>query len=167
MAGRVALLVSLWLLAWGDLTVANAVSGVLVAGALLVAFPPGGRTGGGLRFSAGGVLRLAGYLHVQLLISNLVMTRNILRRRPDIRPGVIAHRLTQPSEEVVTMMTSIIALSPGTMTVDVAPDSSMIYVHFFALRDVDKARASLTHLEDLAMHAISGARLPDRRKSTS
>jgi multicomponent Na+:H+ antiporter subunit E len=165
--GRVALLVALWLLAWGDLTVANAASGVLVAGALLVAFPPGRRAGTGLRFSVGGFLRLAGYLHVQLLISNFVMTRQILRRRPDVRPGVIAHRLAQPSEEIVTMMTSIIALSPGTMTVEVEPDSSVIYVHFFALRDVDKARASLAHLEDLAMHAISGARLPDRRKSTS
>jgi multicomponent Na+:H+ antiporter subunit E len=166
-AGRVALLVALWLLAWGDLTVANTASGILVAGALLIAFPPERRTGNGLRFSVGGFLRLAVYLHVQLLISNLVMTREILRRRPDVRPGVIAHRLAQPSEEIVTMMTSIIALSPGTMTVEVEPDSSVIYVHFFALRDVDKARASLSHLEDLATHAISGARLPDRRRSTS
>lgn len=165
--GRIALLVALWLLAWGDLTVANAASGILVAGALLVAFPPGRRAGTGLRVSIGGFLRLAVYLHVQLLISNLVMTRQILRRRPDVRPGVIAHRLARPSEEIVTMMTSIIALSPGTMTVEVEPDSSVIYVHFFALRDVGKARASLAHLEDLAMHAISGARLPDRRRSTS
>ena len=41
------------------------------------------------------------------------MTREILRRRPTVRPGVIAHRLQWPSDYVVTLMTSIIALSPG------------------------------------------------------
>ena len=156
-AGRVALLVALWLLAWGDLSVPNVLSGVLVAGGLLVAFPPGRRAGGSLRFSAGGFVRLTVYLHVQLAISNVVMARQILRRRPDVRPGVLAHRLRQPSEEVVTLMSSIIALSPGTMTVDVDRDSSTIYVHFFKLGDVAEARASLAHLEDLAVHAISRA----------
>lgn len=153
--GRIAMLVGLWLLAWGQVTVANLVSGVAVACVLLVAFPPARRAGGGLRFSPAGAVRLLVYLHVQLLISNLVMASQILRRRPQSRPGVLAHRLRQPSEEVVTLMSSVIALSPGTMTVDVDSDSTTIYVHFFMLNDVDEARASLARLEDMAVHVIA------------
>ncbi len=153
--GRIALLVGLWLLAWGEVSLANLVSGVAVAAALLVAFPPGPRASGGLRFSAIGAGRLAVYVLVQLVISNVVMARQILRRRPDAGPGVLAHRLRQPSEEVVTVMTSVIALSPGTMTVDVSLDSTTIYVHFFRLEDVEAARASLARLENLAVHAIA------------
>lgn len=156
--GRVALLVGLWLLAWGEVSLANVVSGVAVAIVLLVAFPPALRTTGGLRFSAIGAVRLAVYVVVQLAQSNIVMAREILRRRPDTRPGVLAHRLARPSEEVVTVMSSVIALSPGTMTVDVDPDSRVIYVHFFLLRDVEAARASLTRLEELAVHAIADRR---------
>ena len=37
--------------------------------------------------------RLAGYVAVQLVTSNVVMTREILRRRLDVQPGVLAHRL--------------------------------------------------------------------------
>lgn len=154
--GRVALLVALWLLAWGEASVANIVSGVAVAAALLVAFPPGPRATGGLRFSAMGAGRLAVYVLRQLVISNVVMARQILRRRPDVRPGVLAHRLGQPSEEVVTVMTSVIALSPGTMTVDVDAESRVVYVHFFFLRDLDAARAALIRLEDLAVRAVAG-----------
>ena len=153
--GRVALLVGLWLLAWGELSLGNVVSGVAVAGALLVAFPPGPRASGRLRFSAIAAGRLAVYVLVQLVNSNVVMARQILRRRPEARPGVLAHRLGQPSEQVVTVMTSVIALSPGTMTVDVDAESRIIYVHFFLLRDLEAARASLRRLEDIAVQTIT------------
>jgi multicomponent Na+:H+ antiporter subunit E len=141
--GRVTLLVALWLLAWGEITLANVLSGTAVAAALLAAFPPDRRTHGRLRISALGVA------------SNVVMTRQILRRTPSLHPGVLAHRLHQPSEEVATVMTSVIALSPGTMTVDLDRDSSTIYVHFFRLTDVEAARASLDRLERLAVKAIA------------
>ena len=51
-------------------------------------------------------------------------------------------------------MTSVIALSPGTMTVDVDRESTTIYVHFFRLRDLAAARASLARLERLVVDAI-------------
>lgn len=156
--GRIAMLVGLWLLAWGEVSLANVVSGVAVAGGLLVAFPPGRRTSGGLGLSAAGAGRLAVYVLVQLVNSNVVMAGQILRPRPDIRPGVLSHRLRRPSEEIVTVMTSVIALSPGTMTVDVDADSTTIYVHFFLLRDIEDARTSLRRLEDLAERAITGSK---------
>jgi multicomponent Na+:H+ antiporter subunit E len=152
--GRVVLLMVLWLLAWGEVTVANVASGLAVASVLLIAFPPGTRATPRLRSDAGGAARLAGFVLLQLVTSNVVMTRAILRPRPAIRTGVLAHRLHQPSEHVVTVMTSVIALSPGTMLVDVDAESSTIYVHFLFLRDVDAARASLARLERLASEAI-------------
>jgi multicomponent Na+:H+ antiporter subunit E len=158
--GRVALLVALWLLAWGDLSLANLLSGAAVAGGVLVAFPPGPRPPGRLRARPGGVARLAGHVASQLVISNVLMARQILSRRPEARPGVVAHRLRQPSEEVVTVMTSVIALSPGTMTVDVDSTSHTIYVHFFRLSDIAAAHAALDHLEQLVVSAIAATSGP-------
>ena len=152
--GRLALLVVLWLLAWGEVSLANVLSGIAVAGALLVAFPLSAPTGDRARVDARGVARLAGYVAVQLVASNLVMARTILRRTPTAASGVVAHTLRQPSEVVVTVMTSIIALSPGTMTVDVDDDATTIHVHFFSLEDLDVARLVLARLEDLVTAAI-------------
>jgi multicomponent Na+:H+ antiporter subunit E len=154
LAARIALLVGLWLLAWGELSVGNVVSGVAVATAVLVAFPPAARAGSDFHLRIRGVVTLAGYVAAQLLVSNALMARQLLRRQPDEQQGVLAHRLQHPSEEVVTVMTSIIALSPGTMTVDVDATSSTIYVHFFRLHDVAAARRQLARLERLVRNAV-------------
>ena len=159
-ARRVVLLVVLWLLAWGDFSVANLVSGVVVAVALLLSCPSAPRTSDSTRLDVLGALRLGAYVVTQLVLSNLVMTRAILLYRSAAQPGVLAHVLHQPSEEVVTVMTSIIALSPGTMTVDVDRASSTIYVHFFRLTDIDAARSALDRLERLVVGAISAVPAP-------
>jgi len=151
---RLALVVVLWLLAWGEVSPANVVSGIAVGAALFVVFPLADDEGERGRISAAGVARLLGYILVQLVLSNLVMARSIVRRRPAWHPGVVAHRLDQPSELTATMMTSIIALSPGTMTVDVDDDASSIQVHFFDLLDVEAARLSLARLEQLVTSAV-------------
>ncbi|HWJ64342.1 MAG TPA: Na+/H+ antiporter subunit E [Acidimicrobiales bacterium] len=149
-----AALVVLWLLAWGDVSVANVVSGIVVSSAVLVFFPLG--PPGDLRFHPVGAARLVGYVAVQLVVSNVAMVRQIVRPRPAFAPGVIAHHLQQPSEGVLTAMTSVISLSPGTMTVDTTPDASTIYVHFLVLDDIEVARQGLRHLEELVVHALGG-----------
>jgi multicomponent Na+:H+ antiporter subunit E len=158
--GRVVLLVGLWLLAWGDVSLANVVSGLAVAVALLAAFPPAGRstTGPALRLRPWGALRLLVHVGTQLVTANVVMAREIVRPRPTLQPGVLEHRLQEPSEEIVTIMTSVIALSPGTMTVDVDEASSTIAVHFLFLRDVAESRAVLDHLEHLVRAAVTPGR---------
>ena len=153
-AVRVALLMGLWLLAWGEATVANVVSGAAVAAVLLVAFPAVSPASSRVAWHLPSIAKLGGYILVQLVSSNLWMARELLRRRPTVRPGVLSYRLQAPSEHVVTVMTGVIALSPGTMTVDVAPDSSEIAVHFLFLHDVDAARAGLARLEQLVASAL-------------
>jgi multicomponent Na+:H+ antiporter subunit E len=164
------MLVGLWLLAWGEISLANVMSGIAVAVALLIVFPLPPRTSR-VHIRPLGVARLAGFVMIQLVASNVVMTRQILGRRNGGEPGVLAHRLQQPSVGVITLMSSIIALSPGTMTVDVDTAASTIYVHFFRLDDVDAARGSLARLEHLIVDALADhdiqAPNPSASKETS
>jgi multicomponent Na+:H+ antiporter subunit E len=162
--GRFALLVALWLLAWGEVSLANIISGSAVVAVLLVTFPPPQQATGGIHVDLVATARLGAHVLHQLVLSNLVMASEVLRRVPRAQPGVLAHRLRRPSEEIVTLMTSIIALSPGTMTADVDRTSSTIYVHFFRLTDIAAARAELLRLEELAVAAIAG---PDDRGTTT
>lgn len=169
LAGRVAFLVVLWLLAWGDISLANVVSGIAVSAVLLVAFPVREQSRSRVRLHPYGVVRLFGYVLVQLVISNVVMAREILRRRVASDQGVIRHHVEQPSEEVVAVMTTIISLSPGTMTVDVDMDTSTIAVHFFRLRDPAAAHAEIERLERLVGRSITtrAPRSPEPALATS
>jgi multicomponent Na+:H+ antiporter subunit E len=157
---RVAMLVVLWLLAWGEASVANVVSGVFVAAALLIAFPPERHARSGLRLRPLGVIRLVLYVMRQLVASNLLVAREILSRRSRVRTGVLAYRARHPSDEVLALEANVIALSPGTMTVEATRDPAVIYVHFLLLEDVDKARRGLARLEDVVAGALGSTATP-------
>jgi multisubunit Na+/H+ antiporter MnhE subunit len=154
------LLVILWMLAWGELSAANLVSGIVVTGVLLIAFPQHRRNASTRRIDLAGSVRLVASVVVQVLTANIEMTRRILGRRTTSHPAVVAHRFQLPSEEVATVMSSIIALSPGTMTVDLAEDSSVIDVHFFDVTDPDVARADLDRLECRVIDAVPPRAVP-------
>jgi multicomponent Na+:H+ antiporter subunit E len=154
-AGRVAVLVAVWLLAWGEVSVANILSGVVVAVGLLVAFPAYRGTSRH-RISPLGAVRLVLYVLGQLVPSNVLVAQQVVSRRSRIRTGVLAYDLEHPSDEVVSLMAHVIALTPGTMTVEATRDPWVLYVHFLLLDDVDEARRTVARLERLAVSALGG-----------
>ncbi|HUR23689.1 MAG TPA: Na+/H+ antiporter subunit E [Acidimicrobiales bacterium] len=157
-ARRAALLVCFWLLAWGHVSVANVASGIVVAAALLVAFPPHRPAVSGPTISPVGTARLVVYVLGQLVPSNVLVTREILCRRTRIRTGVLAYPLQQPSDAVLSLMAHVIALTPGTMTVEATSDPPVLYIHFLLLDDLAEARRTVARLERLAVAALGRPR---------
>lgn len=153
-ARRATLLIVFWLLAWGEVSAANVASGIVVAAGLLVAFPPHRRAVSGPSISPLGATRLVLYVLGQLVPSNVLVTREILSRRTRMRTGVLAYPLEQRSDAVLSLMAHVIALTPGTMTVEATSDPPVLYVHFLLLDDVAEARRGLARLERLAVAAL-------------
>lgn len=65
-------------------------------------------------------------------VAIIVMTPNI---RAALRPGIIAFPLTVKSDFEITLLANMITLTPGTLSVDVAEDRSVLYVHALQLDD--------------------------------
>ena len=153
-ARRATLLVSFWLLAWGQVSVANLASGIVVAAGLLVAFPPHRPAVSGRSISPVGAAKLVLYVLSQLVPANVLVTREILGRRSRIRTGVLAYPVQQPSDAVLSLMSHVIALTPGTMAVEATSDPPVLYIHFLLLDDLEEARRTVAHLERLAVAAL-------------
>lgn len=160
---RVALLVLLWLLAWGEASFANVVSGLLLAVLLLVAFPPHRISESHWRLDPLAATRLVLYVLRQLVTSNVLVAREIVTPGSSVRQGVLAYRVQHPSDEVITLMANVIALTPGTMTVEATTDPAILYVHFLMFADVDAARAGIARLERLAVAALGNPTPPPGR----
>lgn len=96
------------------------------------------------------------YVLGQLVTSNLLVARVILSRRSRIRTGVLAYPVQDASDEVLTLIANVIALTPGSMTVDATRDPSVLHVHFLLLDDPEGARRSIARLERLAVRALGG-----------
>jgi multicomponent Na+:H+ antiporter subunit E len=154
---RMVLLVVVWVLAWGEITVVNVVVGTVLAAALLATFPPRGVGLSRSRIRPLAIARLVGYLLQQLVVSNVLVAREILSRRSSIHTGVIVHELHGSSEWVLTLVANAIALTPGTMTVDATVDPSTLHVHFLLLDDIDKAHRSIDRLTTLVNAAAGPA----------
>lgn len=155
---RIIWLLAFWLLAWGEISIANIVSGLALGTALLVAFPPRRRAPHVNRVSPWGALRLGVYIFGQLVTSNLLVAREILSRRSRMRTGVLAYPLEHPTDEVLTLIANVIALTPGSMTVEATRDPAVIYVHFLLLDDLDDARRTIARIERLVVAALGGPR---------
>jgi multicomponent Na+:H+ antiporter subunit E len=150
---RVAALLVLWLLAWGDISTANVLSGAAFGSVLVIAFPPRRRSAVH-RLRPLGIVRLVLYVIGQLVVSNLIVARVILSRRSEVRTGVLAYHVQDASDQVLTLISNVIALTPGTMTVEVIREPPTIYVHFLLLDDPDSARDDIARLERLVVAAL-------------
>jgi multicomponent Na+:H+ antiporter subunit E len=155
-------LLGLWLLAWGNVSVANVVSGIVLIAVLMLAFPSGRHRGARVRVHPIPLIRLVAFVLGQLAVSNVLVAREIVSRRSRIRTGVVGYRVRQPSDLTLTLMANIVALAPGTMTVDVTDAPPMLYVHFLLLSDVNAARRTMERLETLVVAAVEAQPLSTR-----
>ena len=152
-----AVLVIIWTLLWGRASPANFISGALVAALLLVAFPVG-RDIVAVRHRLRPVAaaRLAVFFLTDLLRSTLATAVDVVRPRSRVRTGIVACPLRVDNDGLVTFLANLIAVSPGTMPIEVAYRPHVIYVH--SLRGVDpgEVRAFVARLEELSVMALGG-----------
>jgi len=155
-----AAIVVMWVLAWGSLTFANVLGGLVVA-AVLVVVTPGGLGRGRSRppFRPRPIARLAVFAVVEMARSNMWLVRDVLAPRSHLHPGVMAVPLPLCSDGLLTLITNMLALTPGTNPVHVEPDPAVLYIHVLHMHDVEKSRADVLHLADLAFRAFN----PDPR----
>jgi multisubunit Na+/H+ antiporter MnhE subunit len=117
-----------------------------------------GRLGGGGRrppFRPLPIARLVGFAFVEMARSNILLARDVLAPRSRLHPGVMAVPLPRCSDGLLTLITNMLALTPGTNPVHVEADPAVVYVHVLHMHDVERSRAEVLHLADLAFRAFS------------
>ncbi len=151
-------LVALWLLAWGSLDPAKVIAGVVLAVAILIAMPARHRFTPGLRVSPIGVAKLIGHLGVSLITSNILVAREVLLPRREVRTGRLTYEMPGATPEAVSLLANMVALTPDTMTIDATAEPPMVEVHFIRYDDPDAARRAIERLDSLVRGALNGER---------
>lgn len=151
----------IWVLAWGTPTPANVLGGLAVAGVLMAVspdtFPP--RRRGRIRPIA--IARFVAYVVKEVLAANIQLTREVISRESNITTGVVAVPLPECSDGLLTLVTNVMAVTPGTMPLEVARQPTVIYVHVLLLGDVEQVRRDVQHLAALAFRAFGSDRAID------
>lgn len=102
----------------------------------------------------GRLLAFAGYFARLLVAANWEVVADVLTPGSRLQPGIVALRLRCRSAGEITLLSSLITLTPGTLTIDVSDDLGTMYVHGMYAPDADEFRAELTDLETRMLHAV-------------
>lgn len=78
-----------------------------------------------------------------LVMSNLRMARDVVSLNPRMRPGVITVPIEAQTDTEIAMVAMLISLTPGTLTLDVADNREVLYVHAMFIEDIDELRAEI------------------------
>lgn len=148
-----------WVLLWGDLTVANVVVGLVIA--LLVEYTLRMPTPD---FRGRVHLRSLIYLIVMFLRDLVVASVQVVRIAfdPGRRPlsAVIGVRLRSSVDLYMTLTAEFTSLVPGTVVVEVHRATSMLYVHVLDIgiaRGLGAARAQVLDTEARILRALASA----------
>ena len=89
------------------------------------------------------ILRFAFFYLGEIIKSNLQIALDIVRPRPDIKPGIVAVNVEGLSERATVLVANLITMTPGTLSLDVSEDGCWIYVHCLYLKDPEASRQSM------------------------
>ena len=74
----------------------------------------------------------------ELFVSGFAVMLQIVRPRLAVRPGIIAYKTELESDWEVTLLSCLICLTPGTLTLDVSKDGRTLYIHAMDIGDAEE-----------------------------
>jgi multicomponent Na+:H+ antiporter subunit E len=81
----------------------------------------------------------------ELILANLRVAYDVVTPKYHMRPGIVAIPLDAETDLEITLLASLITLTPGTLSLDVSEDRKVLYVHAMFVEDVESFRDSIKH----------------------
>ena len=151
----IALLVGAWCSLWGSASVANVLSGTLLAVTIL-AGGAGTPSQGGVRLLP--LLRFGGLVAVDLVLATFNVAKEVLTPTDSTEESIVAVHLPAESRRHLLLLVVAITVTPGTAVVDSDPDTGTLYLH---LLHHDRRDETIEHIERLAELACEALPLGD------
>ena len=147
------LLALAWAALWGEVTLANLVVGYACGYVILAVLAKGGVLSATLGPGMAGVrpavskmtyaAGLAGFFVWELVLANLRVAIDVLKPRTTIRPAVLAIQLDVTGDGEILLLSMLINITPGSVTIDLSKDRGTLYVHVMHMTSAEAARREI------------------------
>lgn len=94
------------------------------------------------------------YFLLELVRANLRVARAVLSTGSALHPAIVRVPSAARTTTEVTMLANAITMTPGTLTLEVDPDTFDLYVHGLDVRDLEVFRAGIARTERLLLKAM-------------
>ncbi|MBK9260103.1 MAG: Na+/H+ antiporter subunit E [Polyangiaceae bacterium] len=89
------------------------------------------------------VLSFVVFYAKEMLRANLRVARDVLSKRRQSRPGIIAVPLDLATDLEITTLVILLALTPGTFGLDISSDRRILFIHAMFVESADALRATI------------------------
>jgi multicomponent Na+:H+ antiporter subunit E len=76
----------------------------------------------------------------ELIISSLLVLRQICSPKLNITPGIFTYKTALQGEGEITTLALLLTLTPGSVVMEVSPDGKLFYIHAM---DIEKSKISV------------------------
>lgn len=147
-------LATIWVLLRADFTLLGFVAGLLLGFLAIAVARPALGSHAYVR-AAGGIVKLTTLFFGKLVVANVLLARDVLRRTPPFEPGFIRFDVRDLGPTQTVLLANLVSLTPGTITVDIDDEGRALYIHALYARDPEATRAECRALAEL-IHAAAG-----------
>lgn len=133
-------LVLVWVLLWGTWTVGTVLAGVIVALAVTLTLPLA-KVDLDRRLRPVGLVMLLALFLRDLVVASVQVAWLAIRLGPPLRSAVVGVRLRTTSDLILTIVTELVTLVPGSVVIEVSQSEHSLYAHVLNVDDADQAVA--------------------------
>lgn len=91
----------------------------------------------------------------ELIMSNIQVLLAVIRPHMDIKPAIFALETDLKNDWEITLLSSLITLTPGTLVLNISNDQKVLYIHALHVDDVDEAIKSIKTSFEKAIAEVS------------
>jgi multicomponent Na+:H+ antiporter subunit E len=136
------LLALAWAALQGELTLMNLLVGYVVGYAILALLGRGGVMPSTLVSRTVSASSLMAFFAWQMLVANFRVAADVLWGNR-IEPAVVAIPLDITSDAEILLLSMLINITPGSVTIDLSDDRQTLYVHVMHMKSPDETRQEI------------------------
>jgi multicomponent Na+:H+ antiporter subunit E len=137
------LLALAWAALQGNITLVNLLVGYGIGYGVLALLAKGGVMPSTMGSKTGQAVGLAVFFAWELLLANVRVAADVLRPRTAIRPAVVAIPLAVTSDVEILLLSMLINITPGSVTIDLSEDRATLYVHVMHMTTAEATRREI------------------------
>ena len=80
------------------------------------------------------------YFIWELVLANLRVAFDVVTPKHYMHPGILAIPLDAETEMEITVLANLISLTPGTLSLDIATDRKVLYIHDMYLTEIEQIK---------------------------
>lgn len=136
------LLALVWAALQGEISLGNLVVGYVVGYAILALLARGGVMPSTLASRTARALELAAFFARELVVANFRVAADVVRGTR-IEPAVVAIPLDITTDGEILLLSMLINITPGSVTIDLSDDRRSLYVHVMHMTSPDATRREI------------------------